>query len=91
MNKRYRSLKSELEQWHDGDVAMYKLACVLGLIECDTNRDTFREHKHLFWTDTPVGEMLYKTFGNLCEVGLLESDTDKEKYRWKHSGVDAQL
>ena len=88
MNEQYCSLKRELEQWHDVDVAMYKLACALGLMECDTDLDTFRDNKHIFWTDNPVGNMLYKILRELHEGGFLESDAEGEQYRWKQGTTD---
>jgi hypothetical protein len=88
MTEQHRTLKRELEQWQDVDVAMYKLACVLGLMEYDNDLGTFRDNKHIFWTDNPTGNMLYKILRALHEAGFLESDTEGQKYRWKQSTIE---
>ena len=87
MSEPHHSLKSELEQWHDVDVAMYKLACVLGLMQSDNDLTTFRENKHIFWTDNPIGNMLYKILKELHKAGLLESDPEEERYRWRQEDI----
>jgi hypothetical protein len=47
------------KDWVDYDIAMYYLACLLGMMKYDDAFDQFREHKHLFNTKNEMSDMFY--------------------------------
>lgn len=74
------NLADQLEEWTDLDVAQYELGRTLGWFA----GQSFRDVKHVFWTDNPVGTALYEVLQVLTEAGMLEyrdGPTDNQ-FRW---------
>ena len=74
-------LRDALADWTDWDVAAYELARALDLMG-----DGVRFHleaKHVFWSNHPIGNMLYETLQRLDEVGVLQYREEPDhQYRW---------
>ncbi|HZF54818.1 MAG TPA: hypothetical protein VE093_39485 [Polyangiaceae bacterium] len=76
------TLKETLREWTDVDVAQYSVAAVLGLIDPAISPFATRA-KHVFWTDNPVGNVLYELLQTLVSLGVLERREDPDiQYRW---------
>jgi len=75
------SLREELADWTDIDVAGFVLARRLGIIGADVQ---FQTHaKHVFWSEHPVGRALYRILDELVEAGVLEKRDEPDfQYRW---------
>jgi hypothetical protein len=77
-------LKESLAEWTDLDWAAFQLAACLGLMPPDS--DLFRtKAKHIFWTNNPVGNALYRMLRELAGVGILEHDQEEMRYRWSQA------
>jgi hypothetical protein len=59
---------------------MFELAACLGLV--DSSQEQWFRVKHLFWTNNPIGNALFKQLRQLEEVGVLEFDEEETKFRW---------
>jgi hypothetical protein len=77
-----KTLRDQLTDWVDVDVAEYHLACALGLITPDVEFAT--RAKHVFWSANPVGDVLHRMLEQLVSVGALECD-EELRYRWSQS------
>lgn len=76
-----RSLREALGEWCDWDGAAFALAVCLGLIE--GRPGAFGRAKHVFWSDHPVGNVLYGMLDQLVSVGVLEVREEPDRqYRW---------
>lgn len=71
-----------LKDWTDQDIAAYYLACSLGLVVYDSSFTSFRETKHIYWSNNPTSELLYGTLQKMVEIQMLEFDDDETRYRW---------
>ena len=76
------NFKELLAAGDDQDIALYYLACSLGLLDHDSSFDAFREHKHLFWTNNEIGTMLREMLGLMEQRGLLLFDDETGRYHW---------
>ncbi|PQO26251.1 hypothetical protein [Blastopirellula marina] len=74
-----KPLKESLAEWTDTDCAMYYLTLALGLVESPTPWDG---KKWLFWSNNPVGNLLYEQLRQLAEIGVLQYDDEEERFRW---------
>lgn len=75
------TLKERLADWTDVDLAAFQLARSLGLIAEDANFAS--GVKHIFWSNNPTGNMLYKILPELVAIGALEKrDEPDDQYRW---------
>jgi hypothetical protein len=75
------TLKTELANWQDWDVACYILSQNIGLMNADSSLQT--QAKHVFWSDNPVGNTLIDILNQLVEVGVLEKRDEPDlQYRW---------
>lgn len=74
-------LKNDLKEWQDIDTAAFCLACAIGLMK---EGDFQVKAKHVFWSNNPIGDMLYEMLKHLVKVGILEENPDPEEmaYRW---------
>ncbi len=71
------------KDWVDYDIAMYYLACLLGMMKYDDTFDEFREHKHLFNTKNEMSDMFYALLERMVQGGILEKDEEEVRgYRW---------
>jgi hypothetical protein len=75
------TLKTELADWRDWDVASYILSQNIGLMNTDVSLQT--KAKHVFWSDNPIGNTLTEILNQLVEVGILEKRDEPDlQYRW---------
>lgn len=77
------TLKDLLEDWTEFDIAMYYLACILGIIEYDEKFNSYRKTKAIYWSKNPLGDSLYEMLETLVKRGILERNDDG--YRWNKS------
>jgi hypothetical protein len=76
-------LKETLDDWEDSDIAMYKLACSLGLLPPeDGSYDGFRDYKSLFFIKNDYVFQLNGILNALVHLKVLEFDEETAKYRW---------
>jgi hypothetical protein len=76
-----QSLKEALADWTDIDVAQYAVAICLGLMS--PNVPFPPGVKGVFWTNDPIGELLYHILENLTGANILEKrDEPDYQYRW---------
>jgi len=74
------TLRESLSDWRDWDGAAYALAECIGLVP---PWNGWGRTKHVFWSDHPIGNLLYATLEQLVAVGVLESrDEPDNQYRW---------
>jgi hypothetical protein len=79
------SLPEQFRDWIDWDAAAYRLALALGLMQDEPGLASGRA-KHVFWSNNPVGNMLYAMLDQMEAVGVLEKrDTPDIQYRWNPS------
>ena len=71
-------------EWEDYDFSAYYVACLLGIVKYDKSWDEYRRIKGLFWTNNPVGNILYDFLEKMVEAKLFEKDDDLG-YRWNKS------
>jgi hypothetical protein len=80
------TLREELSEWTDWDVAAFALAQSLGLMLPEVRFHL--EAKHVFRTDYPVGNALHQILLELVAVGVLENrDEPDDQFRWNHAFV----
>jgi hypothetical protein len=76
----HRSLREALSDWTDWDWAGYKLGICLGLMPPEP---TFGRAKHVFWSNHPVGNVLYRMLDELVALSVLEKRDEPDiQYRW---------
>ena len=77
-----QSLPERLRDWLDWDSAAYWLAISLGLMKDEPG--LFQgPAKHVFWSNNPVGNMLYAMLDQMVAVGILEKRDEPDfQYRW---------
>jgi len=74
------SLREALADWTDRDVAAFRLAEILGIFETDVTFAT--DTKYIFWSDNALGTSLDQILRQLAELGALEFDEERERFRW---------
>ena len=80
-----KTLKESLKDWQDMDFACCLLAEHLGVVEEDVpagSYNSFRSNKALYWSANPVGDKLYEFLFDMVDMGILEIDEEREKFRW---------
>jgi hypothetical protein len=81
-----KTLKTELENWTDWDIASFALARCLGLMSSEIRFAL--EAKHVFWTDHKVGRILLELLDKLVDIGvLLVRDEPDKQYKWNEHFV----
>jgi hypothetical protein len=78
-----RTLKDELADWADFDVAGLYVGRCLGVFAPDITSVT--QIKHVFWSAHPVGETITKFLRQLVEAGVLEYDDEHLRFRWNQA------
>ena len=79
------TLKTQLLHWTDWDCAAHSLALCLGLME-DGLFQT--RAKHVFWSNHPIGTMLFTILDGLVAQGILEKRDEPDfQYRWSPSFI----
>ena len=79
------TLREQLSDWMDHDCAQHILAVHLGIFPEDPPDDewaVFRENKWIYWTDNPLGNLLYEMLNGMVEIGCLECNEEDLLYRW---------
>ena len=77
------TFKDMLGDWTDWDGAAYSLGISLGLMP---NASSFGRAKHVFWSNHPIGTMLYVMLDQLVEAGILEKRDEPDfQFRWNPS------
>jgi hypothetical protein len=77
-----KTLKQRLSDWTDIDWAGYQLAVCLGLMEESSPFD-FGKAKHVFWSNHPIGDLLFQMLDQLTAQGILEENDEPDfQYRW---------
>ena len=79
------SLSERLRDWVDWDGAAYWLAVSLDVMKDEPGLFQGRA-KHVFWSNNPVGKMLYAMLDQMVAVGILEKRDEPDfQYRWNRS------
>ena len=80
-------LKTYLKDWEDLDIAAYRLAICLGLMQSpsDDEFETFRAAKSVFWSNDKLGTELYEFIYTLITIGILEMEHENDQIRWNPS------
>jgi hypothetical protein len=77
------TLKEELAEWTDFDLAGLYAARCLGIFASDIT--TIRQVKHVFWSAHPVGESIVRLLNELVKAGVLEYDEEDLRFRWNQA------
>jgi hypothetical protein len=89
--KAQENLSARLEAWTDLDVAAYYVAIALGLVpppQAGAGPFDFGGRKDLFWTDNPLGNLLFGALNQMVAVGALEEHSkDDTLVRWNSTYV----
>lgn len=81
-----QTLRSNLAEWTDADVASYFVAVALGIAPDPGSKwDSWGGKKWIFWSADPLGEALYQILEMLTERGVLEKDDKETRFRWNPS------
>ena len=78
----FDSLALTLHDWTDFDVASLAVGKLLGVFAATS---TLVEHKHVFWSNCPLGSSLTDRLRELVERGVLETDQDDGTFRFVHN------
>jgi hypothetical protein len=77
------TLKGRISDWTDWDWAAYSLGICLGLMP---DAAAFGAAKHVFWSNHPVGDLLYSMLDRMVEQGILEKRDEPDiQCRWSPS------
>ncbi len=80
------SLRHSLREWTEIDVAAFHAGVALGIIPPLSDEKeiyNFGDKKWIFWTENPLGSLLFDLLENLVKLGILEKHkTDDQLYRW---------
>lgn len=77
----YTPLKHHLQDWVDIDVAQFHLARCLGVLGPETT--SMASAKWVFWSNNPIGNLLYRVLRDLAATRFIEIDEEQLKVRWK--------
>jgi hypothetical protein len=75
-----RTLKDELANWTDFDVAGLYAGRCLGIFSSDITLIT--QIKHVFWSSHPIGEAIIGFLHHLVKANVLEYDENNLRFRW---------
>ena len=74
------TLRIALTDWTDFDMSAHVLAQCLGIMPAGLGMN---EAKWVYWSDNPLGNLLYGTLERLLELGALEKREEPDlQYRW---------
>jgi hypothetical protein len=74
------TLRVALADWTDFDASAHALAQCLGIMP---SQQEMKEAKWVYWSENPLGTMLYGTLERLVELGVLEKRDEPDlQYRW---------
>ena len=76
-----QTLRVTLADWTDIDASAHVLAQCLGIMPSGLGMN---EAKWVYWSDNPLGNLLYGTLERLLELGALEKREEPDlQYRWR--------
>jgi hypothetical protein len=74
------TLRVAIADWTDFDASAHTLAQCLGIM---LPQKEMKEAKWVYWSENPLGTMLYSTLERLVELGVLEKRDEPDlQYRW---------
>jgi hypothetical protein len=74
------TLRIALADWTDFDASAHLLAQCLGIMPW---QQEMKEEKWVYWSENPLGNMLYSTLERLVELRVLERRAEPDlQYRW---------
>jgi hypothetical protein len=74
------TLRVALADWTDFDASAHALAQCLGIMPL---HQKMIEEKWVYWSENPLGTMLYSTLERLVELSVLEKREEPDlQYRW---------
>ena len=80
------NLSHTLKEWTEIDISAFHIAVALDILPPLSDEKeiyNFGGKKHIFWTNNPMGNMLFDLLESLVILNVLEKqDTDDELYRW---------
>lgn len=83
------NLRQSLETWTEIDVAAFHAGQALGIIPPVSEEEGkygFGGKKWIFWTENPLGAMLFDLLETMVQVNILEKHKgDDHFYRWNAS------
>ncbi|MDP9959429.1 hypothetical protein [Chryseobacterium lathyri] len=71
------TLKEEMKEWTDADIAMHQLALQLGMIP----EDDFPRFKSCYWTSSEKSKALGNILLELSKIGFLEFNQDEYTFK----------
>ncbi|MEP3890392.1 MAG: hypothetical protein ABJN69_07980 [Hellea sp.] len=81
-----QGLRQSLETWTEIDVAAFHAGAALGIIPPPSDGESiysFGDKKWIFWTENPLGNMLFDLLENMVTLNILEKHKgDDHLYRW---------
>jgi predicted enzyme related to lactoylglutathione lyase len=84
-NMQLQTLRETLSDWVDVDNAGCAMGVCIGLIPPS---EGWARHKHVFWSNNPIGNMLYKWIDDLVAAGVLEKRDEPDiQYRWNKNFI----
>ena len=79
-------LKESLKEWKDWDIAAYQLGLCLGIFDENTEIHCFQTNlKHIFWSNTILGNKLHELLQGLVKINVLEWNEDECQFRWNQN------
>jgi hypothetical protein len=82
------TIQEMFKEWVDYDVAMYYLACLLGMMKYD---EDWPKAIGLFNTKNEMSDMFYELLERMVKGGILEEDVDQGRgYRWNSEFTGTQ-
>lgn len=69
-----KTLKDYFQDWIDVDIALFYLYVLEG--NCDDSWESFRENKHIFWTNNEICNRLFDLLLFMKENNILESKSE---------------
>ncbi len=81
MENKLKSLR-RIEEYEDSDIIAWYVGIDLGIID-EEKYNFSNDCKHIFWSNHPLGERIYRFIQSLAEIGILEENpNDPSQYRW---------
>lgn len=82
------SLREDLADWTDIDVAAHHLARHLGVLPVES---MMRDFKWVYWSVNPLGDALVRTLDQYVALGVIEKRLEPDfQYRWS-AGYKSRL
>lgn len=72
-----RTLKEEMKEWTDADIAMHQLALQFGMIP----EDNFPKFKSCYWTNNEKSKVLKNILLELSQIGFVNFNEDENTFK----------